>query len=383
MKYLSIILIFFFLSSASYARTLQEIRDSGNIVIGTVDSKTKKPVNYVENGQKVGIDIELMKLIAKELNVTLYRKYHPTLKERITFLEDDTVDLVISSFSVTQDRLKKIDFSLPYLITGVGAIMRKELEGKVKEFNDLDGYKIAVVNGATAESLFKENYPNITLKSVENKNAAMQQLTSGKVDGYANDLLFLSVTAKENPDKFYTLEGTLSADPYGIGVQKNNKELLDFVNKLLKKIKKNGQMQKIIDKYTKVQKKVTSSQSQSLKPTNNKYIIQKGDTLSKIAKDKLGDFTKWRELYELNKDIITYPNNLSAGLEIKIRPSNNTNTNPITDNNDKKTNIATSSGSSSCLENKLRELNSFFAKGLIDQKTLNERRNHLLDNDNF
>ena len=378
MKLLSIILTFCLLSLPAYSRTLEEIKKSGYIIVGTVDSKTKKPVNYMEGGHKVGIDIELMSLIAKELNVTLHRKYHPTLKERITFLEDGSVDLVISSFSVTQDRLKKIDFSLPYLITGVGAIMRKEHQNKIKEFSDLTNQKIAVVKGATAESLLKENYPDLSLEVADNKSDAMKKLTSGEVDGYSNDLLFLSVAAKENPDKYYTLEGTLSADPYGIGVQKNNKTLLNFVNNLLKKIKKDGTIQRIIDKYTKsVSKTVALKSSNTKKKSDEIYTIKKGDTLSKIAKETLGDFTKWREIYELNKDIITYPNNLKAGLKIKIKAGKNTKSES---RQESKISLNTSS---SCLENKLMELNSFFAKGLIDQKTLIERRNKLLDSDNF
>ncbi len=379
MKSLSIILTFCLLSLPAYSRTLQEIKESGHIIIGTVDSKTKKPVNYMEGGNKVGIDIELMNLIAKELNVTLHRKYHPTLKERITFLEDDTVDLVISSFSVTQDRLKKIDFSLPYLITGVGAIIRKEHQSKVKEFSDLTNHKIAVVKGATAESLFKENYPELSLEVVDNKSNAMKKLASGEVDGYSNDLLFLSVVAKENPNKYYTLEGTLSADPYGIGVKKNNKDLLDFVNSFLQKIKKDGRIKQIIDKHTKAKLKMAISESLSKKKHNNhSYTIKKGDTLSKIAKETLGDFTKWREIYELNKDIITYPNHLTAGLKIKIKAGKN-----IKSESRQERKISVNTSSSSCLENKLIELNSFFDKGLIDQKTLTERRNKLLDNDNF
>jgi polar amino acid transport system substrate-binding protein len=379
MKSLSVILILCLFSLPSYSRSLEEIKKSGHIIVGTADTKTKKPVNYMENDKKVGIDIELMNLIAKELNVTLHRKYNPTLKERITFLEDDKVDLIISSFSVTQDRLKKIDFSLPYLITGVGTIMRKEHQSKVKEFNELTTQKIAVVKDATAESLFKDNYPDLPLEVVDNKNSAMKKLFSGDVDGYANDLLFLSVVEKENPNKYYTLEGTLSADPYGIGIQKNNKDLLDFINNFLKKIKKDGRIQEIIDKHTKSKLKTQSDSKTSDKKSENKeYVIKKGDTLSKIAKDKLGDFTKWREIYELNKDIITYPNNLSAGLKIKIKPS--TGTENIRSN--KKTQILVNT-SSSCLENKLRELGSFFDKGLIDEKMLAERRNNLLDNDNF
>lgn len=379
MRSLSIILILCLFSLPSYSRNLEEIKKSGYIVVGTVDSKTKKPVNYMENGKKVGIDIELMDLIAKELKVTLHRKYHPTLKERITFLEDGSVDLVISSFSVTQDRLKKIDFSLPYLITGVGAIMRKEHQDKVNEFNDLTTHKIAVVKGATAESLFKENYPDLSLESVDNKNNAMQKLASGEIDGYANDLLFLSVAAKENPNKYYTLEGTLSADPYGIGIQKNNKNLLNFINNLLKQIKKNGEIKKIIDKHTKSNlKKQADNKTRTKKLIDQDYVIKKGDTLSKIAKDQLGDFTKWREIYELNKDIIIYPNHLNAGLKIKIKPSAGT-----TNIKSNRAIPVSTNTSSSCLENKLRELNSFFDKGLIDKKILAERRNNLLNNDNF
>jgi S1-C subfamily serine protease len=73
---------------------------------------------------------------------------------------------------------------------------------------------------------------------------------SGLTDGYSTDEIFLLPTVSQNPDKYYLLEGTLTVDPYGVGVNKKYRDLLNQVNIVINEIRSNGELKKIIDKHS-------------------------------------------------------------------------------------------------------------------------------------
>lgn len=384
MKTIFALLLFLTFTTQVSSRTLDEIKASGYVLIGSTNGDTR-PVHYIKDGGKVGIEIDMMRLIAGELGVNLRRTYVSNLGARVSDLVDGKVDLVVSSFSVTESRLKKIDFSLPYLITGVGVLMDKKFEGQVATFQDLRNHKIALLKNSTAHSLFKEYFPDVPTLVVTGTKGGMDSLDRGLVSGYANDLLFLDASVKQEPNKYYTLEGTLSADPYGIGVQKDNPELLNAVNNAVRKIKSNGQLQRIIDKYINSKTKKDSTLSSSVKIEEIKYTIKRGDTLSKIASVLLGDITKWREIYEANQDVIVYPNQIRPGQKIIIKklvkiarkaPAKATTTNRSTPriNSPVRNSFNTQS-----IKGKLRLLKELYDEGLINENSYNTRQEKILD----
>lgn len=361
----------------TYSRTLQEIKDSGEIIIGSVDSKIEKPIHYEKNGKKMGIDIELMDLIAKELKLRLVRKDLVNLDERMSSLENKEVDLVISSFSVTQERMKLIDFSSPYLTTGIGILMRNEFFAKVKTFNELKKsmLRIGVKVASTAESQLKIQAPNTSLIVVPDETQIMAKLSELKIDGYANDRIFLEVLKMENPSKYYLMKGTITSDPYGIGMQSvynnRNKRIYNYPLKTaINKIIKNNKVH-----ISRIYKKHTgfAIESKTTKLETNKcrfvvYTVNRGDSLTKIAERKLGDVTKWRDIFEDNN--IINANIINEGQKLKIRDLNGCIRSPI-----KKL----PSNSLSNLRERLESLKELCDDGLLKEKECAKKRNTLLE----
>lgn len=310
-KLISTFLIFFLILPLAESRSLQEIQDSGFIKVGAIASKSKRPVSFMKGGKKVGIDIDIIDLVANSLGVSVKRIEHSNLGERITVLEKGSVDIVVSSFSITIERKEKIDFSHQYLTTGIGVIMQKKFLNEVITFDDLSGKNIGVKKDSTAQTKFETKYPDINIIPLL-KNEIEKKLISGELDGYANDALFLSVLEKKYPNKYYILKRTLSADSYGIGVEQNNKELLDAINKII--INKNKEIRKIEKKYGEALP-IPATPTPTPTPNTSKitncteeYTVKTGDTLAQIAVDKLGDYSRWAEIYTRNTNVIADAN---------------------------------------------------------------------------
>jgi glutamate transport system substrate-binding protein len=374
-KILSLLVISTVIFQPLQARTLQEIKKTGYIVVGTIAvgmTNPKKPVHYLEpDGTPTGIDIDMIHLIARELGVQLKIKFLQNLKERISLLTTNgNVDIVVSSFSITEKRLEKINFSIPYLITGVGVILQDKFRDSVHSFNDLQDQTIAVIKYATGQKLLEEFFPSLPLKVFLDRTEVKKNLDLGQIDGYANDRLFLLPMAADNPGKYYVLPGTLSADPYGVGVSKKHPALLNAIDKIIEEAEKSGQLEEIIAKHT-TKKSIAHPQM---------YKVVTGDSLSKIAIKFYEDATKWRVIYEANKQNIPYPNVVKVDQELTIPPLSTT---KIDASTSQATGEATTSQpnrvcQSSDLKEKLKRLKELRQEDLIEEELYREKQRELL-----
>ena len=112
------------LTTAAYAdstaRTLDEIKDSGEIVIGVFSDK--KPFGYVdENGEYQGYDVFFAKRLAEDLGVTL-KLVSVDAPNRVEYLTSAKVDVILANFTVTPERAEAVDFALPYMKVALGVV---------------------------------------------------------------------------------------------------------------------------------------------------------------------------------------------------------------------------------------------------------------------
>jgi len=382
-KILSLLVISTVIFQPLQARTLQEIKKTGYIVVGTIAvgmTNPKKPVHYLElDGTRTGIDIDMAHLIARELDVQLKIKFLQNLKERISLLTTNgNVDIVVSSFSITEKRLEKINFSIPYLITGVGVILQDKFRDSVHSFNDLQDQTIAVIKYATGQKLLEEFFPSLPLKVFLDRTEVKKTLDLGQVDGYANDRLFLLPMVVDNPGKYYVLPGTLSADPYGVGVSKKHPALLNAIDKIIEEAEKSGQLEKIIAKHT------TGKSIRQEEAPPQMYKVVAGDSLLKIAFKFYKDLTKWRVIYEANKSEVPYPNKIRVGQKLTIPPLSTTKTDASTSESQMQaTGEATTNPpkrvcESSDLKEKLKLLKTLRQEELIEEELYREKQRELL-----
>lgn len=198
------------------------------------------PYEYYENGEIVGVDIDIAREIANELGKKLVIKdidFHSIINE----VKTGKADFGAAGISYSDERAKEVDFSINYAVSKQVVIVNDNSNIKI---DDLENKKIAVQLGSIADTYVTEKYKNAEIVRQKKYLAAIEDLKTKKVDCVVMDELPANEILNSNSG-LKILEGFLTNDSYGMIVKKGNKELLDAINKVLNKLKNDG----TIDKY--------------------------------------------------------------------------------------------------------------------------------------
>lgn len=185
------------------------------------------------DGSFKGYDVELGKRVAKELlgDEGKIRWVVMNPADRIQYLETDKVDLMLADFTVTEDRAKSVDFTLPYEKVSIGVVSSEK--SPITSPDQLKGKTLAVNTGTTADAYFSANYPDVNLLKIDAITDGYQALISGRAVAFAQDNTLLLSWAKKNPGYVVGVKELGNKDYIAGAVKKGNKELLDYVNGLI------------------------------------------------------------------------------------------------------------------------------------------------------
>ena len=204
------------------------------------------PYEYYDNSEIVGVDIDIAKEIAKELNKNLVVK-DVAFDSIINEVKSGKADFGAAGISYNEERAKQVDFSINYTVSKQVVIVRKD--SSIKSVKDVNNQKIAVQLGSVADTLLTKDYPKVTLVREKKYLAAIQDLKDSKVDAVVMDELPAKEMIKNN-NTLNILDGSLAEDSYGMVVKKGNKELLDVINGVLERLVKDGKIDSFIIKHT-------------------------------------------------------------------------------------------------------------------------------------
>ena len=212
--------------SQSKARTVEEIKQSGKIVIGVFSDK--KPFGYVDsNGDYQGYDVYFGNRIAKDLGVEV--EYVPVeAASRVEYLVSNKVDIILANFTVTEERKEKVDFTLPYMKVALGVVSPDK--ALITDVEDLKFKTLIVCKGTTAETFFTENYPEVNLLKFDQYTEAYNALLDGRGDALSTDNTEVLAWAIENEGFSVGIESLGNIDTIAAAVQKGNQDLLDWLN---------------------------------------------------------------------------------------------------------------------------------------------------------
>ena len=214
-------------------RTLDEIKDSGKIVIGVFSDKN--PFGYVdENGEYAGYDVELANRLAEDLGVEV--EYVSTeAASRVEFLQTGKVDLILANFTVTDERAEQVDFANPYMNVALGVVSHDD--NVVTDLSQLGADdEVIVITGTTAETYLTENNPEIKLQKYDTYASAKTAFENGTGVAWANDNTEVIAFANEGSGYTVGIEELGSLDTIAPAVSKGNTTLLDWVNEDLAKL---------------------------------------------------------------------------------------------------------------------------------------------------
>ena len=212
-------------SSVSY-RTVDEIKESGKIVIGVFSDKA--PFGYIdENGKYQGYDVYFAERIAKDLGVDIeYVSTDPA--SRVEYAATGKVDIILANFTVTEERAQQVDFALPYMKVKLGVVSPDN--ALITDIEQLNGKNLIVVKGTTAETYFTENYPEVNLQKYDEYADAYNALLDGRGDAFSTDNTEVLAWAISNPGFTVGIDALGNADTIAPAVQKGNTTLLEWLN---------------------------------------------------------------------------------------------------------------------------------------------------------
>lgn len=230
---------------------LDVIKNRGKLILGVkFDVPTfglKNPMtNHVE-----GFDTDIGRELAKVMlgDVEKVEFVEAVSSNRIPFLQEDKVDLVISTMTISDARKKEIDFSDPYYMAGQSLLVAKG--SPIKSVADLNGKNICTAQGSTSEKNVREKAPNAKLTLFAGYSECYTALENGQVDGVTTDDIILFGLKLRAVDKFELVGGQFTTEPYGIGMKKGRPELVAFVNTVLTAMKTDGRWKALYDKHLK------------------------------------------------------------------------------------------------------------------------------------
>ncbi|MCH0563992.1 MULTISPECIES: ABC transporter substrate-binding protein [unclassified Streptomyces] len=255
-------------SSAPLADKLPaDIRAAGVIKVGS--DIAYPPVEYMDNGKAVGIDPDLAAALGKQLGVK-FDFQNGKFDQLIVGLQSKRFNVIMSAMSDTKDRENGVDSDtgkkvgdgidfVDYFTAGTSILVQKGNPKGIKSLDDLCGQVVALQKGTTSEGIAQEQSKKCTkdgkaaikLQTFDTDPEALLRLKQGASVADLNDFPVAAYNAKTSGggNDFEVVGDQIEAGPYGIGVSKENTQLRDALQAAVNAVIKNGEYQKILEKW--------------------------------------------------------------------------------------------------------------------------------------
>jgi polar amino acid transport system substrate-binding protein len=204
-------------------------------------------------GNPTGVGVEMAHALCDYLHRPIDIQNMP-FEGLIPALKTGRIDLIISSMTATDERRKSIDFSDPYLNTGLAILAKKN--GPIQSIADVDkpGVIVAVKTGTTAADYARAHFKNATTLALQQDTACALEVVQGKADAFLYDQMSIYQFAKKHPDTTRGLLAPFQKESWAIGIRKGNIDLENQVNAFLRDFKARKGFDALGDKYLKEDK---------------------------------------------------------------------------------------------------------------------------------
>ncbi len=254
-------------SNAVSKQSVDAIKKAGKITMAT--NAEFPPFEYLENDKVVGVDADIAAEIAKDLGVEL-EIVDGKFDAVIPSVQSGKASFGAAGMTVTEDRAKKVDFSVKYITSTQYIIVPKDSD--VKTIEDLAGKRIGVQLGTTGDFIItdevegykdKDGNPvkgvlqdtGATITRANNAIDATQDMVNGKLDAVVIDKLPAeNIVATQATTKTFELvysDGSNTEEQYAIAVAKGNTTLLEAINKTLQRLMDEGKIDEFVVNHSK------------------------------------------------------------------------------------------------------------------------------------
>ena len=230
--------------AALAAAVLCGCSDSGADKVKMITEATFPPYEFLRGHEIVGIDVEICRAVAQKLG----REFScetVDFDSVIPAVISGKADLAAAGITITEDRKKNVDFSVPYVKTGIVVIYKKSVGFTGAE--QLKGKKIGVQGGTTSETYVLNELKQEPERS-RSPAESVAALKSGRVEFVIADIDPAKNCVKGEPD--LAISDFITSEEYAIAIKKGQPELLKAINETIAEIKADGRLAKWIADYT-------------------------------------------------------------------------------------------------------------------------------------
>ncbi|WP_312928305.1 cystine ABC transporter substrate-binding protein [Pseudescherichia sp.] len=208
---------------------LKKVKDRGTLLVGL--EGTYPPFSYQgDDGKLTGFEVEFAEELAKHLGVKASLK--PTKWDgMLASLDSKRIDVVINQVTISDERKKKYDFSTPYTVSGIQALVKKGNESGIKTAADLKDKKVGVGLGTNYEEWLRKNVQGVDIRTYDDDPTKYQ------------DLL------KKTKDTLAVAGEPFSRQEAGVALRKDNQDLLKAVDDAIAAMQKDGSLKALSEKW--------------------------------------------------------------------------------------------------------------------------------------
>lgn len=219
---------------------MRELAEAGKIVIGVKYDQPGLGFKDAAADVPSGFDIEIAKLLAADLGIdpsSVNVTWEETVSDnREPFLESGKVDLVLASYSITDERRQKVGQTGPYMITGQQLLVPADSD--VDSIEDLKGKEVCSVTGST--SIDKINEKGAKGVGFDSYSECVAKVLDGSVEGMSTDGTILAGFAAQNEGELKVVGEAFSEERIGVGYSLEHPEMCEWINGVLEEAFEDG-----------------------------------------------------------------------------------------------------------------------------------------------
>ncbi|WP_370465936.1 glutamate ABC transporter substrate-binding protein [Bifidobacterium indicum] len=225
-------------------------KEAGKIRIGI---KFDQPgLGFKKSGTYVGFDVDVATYVANKLGYSkddIIWKEAPS-KQREAMLQNGDVDMIVATYSITDERKKAVSFAGPYIVAGQDLMVRTD-DHQINGPEDLNGKRLCSVTGSTSAVTVKQKFASeVQLMEQPGYAECATALFSGIVDAVTTDDIILAGLASASRGRLRLVGKPFTQERYGVGIKKGDKALAKKINAALADMEANGSWQRALDNNT-------------------------------------------------------------------------------------------------------------------------------------
>ncbi len=218
----------------------------------TIGTKFDQPGLAVKkpDGTMAGFDVDVATYVAGKLGYSpdqIDWKEAPS-GQRETLIQNGQVDYIVATYSITDARKQKVAFAGPYLDTGQSLLVRADNTDIVGPESLANSKRLCSVSGSTPAQRIKDKYPGVQLQQYDTYSACVEALRNGAIDAVSTDEVILAGFAAQSPGTFKIIGKPFSVEHYGIGLLREDRELLAKINDAIVEMQRDGSWKEAFDR---------------------------------------------------------------------------------------------------------------------------------------